>query len=722
MKQRIFKVCFVIFALVLLCLFFSSNVNDVRSQNDEFGKSEIKVQRNISQNVLDIEFWVFLAKNYEFIDVSIRNEVMINITADMIEPLTKPHTIFVVIPFSLSHITDLPSGAYYTYGFWLDPPVGVLNIHIPANISYFSIKIWGDLSSSSILWRNVVEIPFLHITSTLTNTSAYQIVLVQPPSRLLRVYSRFYPDISYQETSLENQRYILLSRVHPRSPVVLLYEHTLWETYAIALMFVTILIVFLIPYALKSNKTKAVLLNSKKAFWSLSPKRLISGLKRLYKEILKVNSSKLLKIWILCALLMVSLSFAGGPDPRLKIYVLSSTPKNAEIISDFVTRTHAEGVAVITVFDERNEFKTLADLGVVSLVVIGDFYPPTAYVPDFLERFIYPALDIAPQIVILQPYAYDVFALEVLRRYSEKAAVAEDLPSLVPVLWSVSKRANPLGLNASFEMYSKVAALVGLFSFIIVFLGLAFFASKLIELGKRPGVSHFVEAIVYAVVIFVFNQMVYVVCAVLLAMPLGLHTSSPKVTAIGFIGLGGGTRPRMLAGLAGFLFGAFLSIKEGLKFDKVGLVTFMVIGFFILVDPLTSGVAFYEFVLLFTTGPTFETAVATYSYVKEFLGRIGIAFGGWISPSYGISTGIMLYFVGAIPMCLFSKLKRSSATLLLLFSAFSTAQGVVRIADMMPMKTLISIIPGITVGFIVAGVFGLISLIEKAVRTKLGKV
>jgi len=96
LNQKIFKVCFVVFVLVLLSLPFSSNANRVRSQNDELLKSEIAVQMPASENVLGIEFWVFLAENYQFFDVSIRNEVMVNITANLREPLTRSHVISVI--------------------------------------------------------------------------------------------------------------------------------------------------------------------------------------------------------------------------------------------------------------------------------------------------------------------------------------------------------------------------------------------------------------------------------------------------------------------------------------------------------------------------------------------------------------------------------------------------------------------------------------------------
>lgn len=298
--------------------------------------------------------------------------------------------------------------------------------------------------------------------------------------------------------------------------------------------------------------------------------------------------------------------------------------------------------------------------------------------------------------------------------------VVEDLTASGPVLVGIPRRTNALGLDMSLGMYMGVSAAVGLLSFVLVFFGFAFLACKLMEVGRKPKLWGFSDAVIYGVLVFVFSQMIYIVSGVLLAMPLGLHTSSPNVTAIGFLGFGGGSRPRMLAGFVGFLFGALLSFKEGLKLDVPGFLSFGVMGLFILIDPITSGVIFYEFILLFTVGPGMEFSYTSWSYFRMFLGSVAEAFGAWISPVYHISAGIMVYYAAIVPFCLLPKLKRSTATVLLLFCAFFVADGGIRIADMMPWKSVASLIPGLLVGFVFAVLFCLISVIETIIRIKFG--
>jgi len=704
-----------IFLLVPLFLFmFFPYLYCAQLPSDELQRSKYETQRQVSENAIDVTVWVFLSGRYKFFDLDVRDEVRVNLTISLTEPL--PFVISAAIPFSLSEVKNLPPGASYTYGFWGYPPTGTLMIYLPANTSYSSIELMGYISGSSFFWRNTAETFFLNVTSTSTSyTSSYELVLVPPSaSKVLKIYSYFYPDLRYREVSIGGQECIVISKIHGKSPIVILYEPKVWEPYALVLMIITVFMVYLVPYALKSRKIKNILLKFTDKFRELSPSKLKIILRRLCNEILKVDSSKLLTVYILCGILMTSLSFSVGPDPRLKVYVLASTPTTATTLSEFVHRE--VGAVAITVYDEMNEFKTLTNLGVFSTVIIGDFFPPTE---KMVKDFIYPALDSAPKIIILEHYAFDVFSSEIQRRYADKTVVVEDLADLRAVLYRIPRRANALGLKVSPEIYISISAIIGLCSFILVFFGLAFLASKLIEVGKKPGVSGFPEAIAYAVLVFFFTQTTYIVCSVLLAMPLGLHTSSPKVTAVGFIGFSGGSRPRLLAGIAGFLFGSLISLKGGPKINKVGFASFLVLSFFILIDPLTSGIIFYEFILLFTVGPGMEHAYMAWSYVRAFIGSVADAFGAWISPTYAISLGIILYYASAVPFCLFPKLKKSTATVFLLFCAFCVSLGGLRVADMMPWKSIAGVIPGIVIGFFFATIFYLLSLAEGIVRRRI---
>jgi hypothetical protein len=278
------------------------------------------------------------------------------------------------------------------------------------------------------------------------------------------------------------------------------------------------------------------------------------------------------------------------------------------------------------------------------------------------------------------------------------------------------------GFKVEPQLYLKITAFLGICSLILVFLGMAFLSFALIYAGKRPLQMGLFEAIVFSAFIFLFTEIIYIVCGVLLATPLGLHSGGTKVTAVGLLGFGGGSRPRMLAGFLGFLFGVLISLKDGVKIGRIGVATFLAAIFFIIVDPLTSGLIFYEFILIYTGTPyTFETAEITKFYVKDFLSSFGRALGGWTSPTLLISTGIILYYVGAIPFFLFPRTQKNTAAFMLFFCAFSAASGGIRVSNMRPWDAFMSLLPGVVAGMVAVLIFYAISSFELFIKRRLEK-
>jgi len=710
--KRTLPIVFLFFCILAVSL----NIGVAHSSDEQ--ASEVEAT---PQGLLNVHVQVFLSDNYDVWNLNVHHDVEVNLTINLEEPPPTKYELSTRLLFYLKSVSGLPLGANYTYAFWGYPPTGTLIIEFPANVTHASVLLKGHSISSSVLWRNSAEIFYSYISSSLELSQEYKLTIIPPShSKMLRIYSRFYPNLPVQEKSVDGRKAYLVPQEHPKSPIVVLYEPSVWEPYAVSLMLLLIFSILAIPFIYKrkfkkikkiseiTNKPPTIIIKSRL-------ETLVNHLKRVDMKFKKLDSSKLLQVYVLCALLMVSLSFSFGPDPRIRLYVLSSTRENAKIVSDFLD---GQGAFTLTIFDEMCEFKLLSDMGVFSGVVIGDFYPPSQ---DFLRRWIYPALDVAPNIIILKNYAYSDFAEEVRRRYGRKTIFVDDLNDLSLTLTKIDRRTNPLGLEIPVEAYLAASAFVGFCSFLIVFFGFAFLASKSLEAGKKPGLSGFPVSIAYAFLFFFFTQTIYMVCSVLLAMPLGLHTSTPKVTAIGFMGFGGGSRPRMLSGILGILFGAYLSSKEGLKLSRDGIVAFLILFFFILIDPLTQGIIFYEFVLLYSVGPAFETAFTTWTYIREFLGTIGLTFGGEVTPVYSISRGIILYYAGVIPLVLLPKLKRATGTVALFICAFWAASGGIRVADMMPWKSVASSIPGVVAGLFFSIILLLVSFGEKVIRAKIGE-
>jgi len=669
-------------------------------------------------NYITINATVFLSNNYRLFEAALNQKVEIVINFNFTTPPTQNYRIVIRTYLSKVRAIELPPNVTYTYGFWGYPPIGTLTFNFPGNFSLGTVKLEGYIPGSSILFRNALRVPTpLNISSPVGYVSSFKLSLIPPPSsRILKIYSRFYPDLSVERTKLNGYDQLVVSKIYPGVPFLVLYEHELWTPGMIIILLIAIFTIIVLPYVtsfLKKNKIHHGF------------KTIVNQNQRLNKKIrrrlLKVNASKLLAAYAMFAIFMVSLSLMVGPDPRLKVYVLSSTPTISRDISDLV-ENKLGGVA-ITVFDEMSEFNTLTNLRVFSAVIVADFHPPNRKI---LEDSIYPGLHNLPHyydsIIVLKPYVEESLLEDLQKRYSDRTLVVEDFASVEKALLEIPERNNLLGLKVEPTLFLNVAVFLGICSFILVFLGLAFLSSVLIESGKKPTVAGLFEAVTYPVFVFVFTEVVYIICGVLLAAPLGLHAGGSKVTTIGMLGFGGGSRPRMLAGFLGFMFGALISLKEGVKLSRIGLVAFLVILLFLVVDPLTGGLMFYEFILLYAATPyAFETAERTMFYVKDFLSSFGAALGGWASPTLVISTGIILYYAGAVPFFLFPKMRRSTATLMLLFCAFSVASGGIRVSNMRPWGALMSIFPGVITSFVAILVWYGLNFVEEFIKEKLEK-
>jgi len=674
-------------------------------------------------NYITVDADIFLSNSYHLFNVNMKQKVDITINFNFTTPPVQNYQIIIRIFLSSVKVVELPSNATYTYGFWGYPPIGTLTFNLPGNSSSGSIRLEGYITGSSILFRNAFNVPApLNISSPVGYVSSFRLSLVPPPSsKILRVYSRFYPELSVEKTRLNGRDYLIVSKIYPGIPFLVLYEHELWTPVAVIILVTAIFALIALPYVIAFLRKRKVPSGTKfSSKFNVFLDRNRKFVKKVKRRLLRLNASKLLAVYAMFALFMVSLSLTVGPDPRLKVYVLSFTPTVTENVRYIIE--NKLGGDVITVFDEMSEFKTLANLGIFSAVVVADFYPPSQRI---LEEDIYPGLKNLPHhydsIIVLEPYADKKLADDVQKRYMDRTIIVKDLDSMEKVLSKIPKRENLLGLKVDPSFYLKITAFLGVCSFVLVFLGLAFLSFALIEIGKKPGGMGLFEAVMCSVFVFSFTEVIYIVCGVLLGTPLGLHAGGTRVTAVGLLGFGGGSRPRMLAGFLGFLFGALISFKEGMKISRIGLAAFLVTMFFLVVDPLTNGLIFYEFILLYATPYAFETATTTMNYVKDFLSSFGVALGGWTSPTLLISTGIILYYVGAIPFFLFPRLRKNTATLLLFFCAFSAGSGGIRVSNMRPWGAFMSMLPGITASFVAVLAWYGINFVEGFIEKKLEK-
>lgn len=672
---------------------------------DRFGYSQPEI------DTVSVTVQVFLPGQFGLLDPDVPYTTVVDITSRLSKPLPSPVTINSTSYFPL---TEWPAGASYSYDGYGGH---ILEVHLPANITSFSIQFKGRMSGRSVLWRNVGQVNCPDIQIPLPYPQPHRSILVAPQDAdIVKIYPPLYMESepgSVESNVVESQYEEAVVIGEPAS-VVVVYEPTLWKPIATILIFLAIAATVILPYAPKFTE-KYQAMTIPRTLKTLKDHVLVFTSK-LQARISKISSRTLLTAYILCSLLMVSLGLAVGPDPRPKAYAIALSHTVNEI-------EEATGIRIISVLDTRTEFETLVSVGTVQAAIVADFL-----VREGLDKQLYRGLEEIPMIIIIDSKVVSPdFAEEVLRRYSGKTLVFRDVDEFRDVLQRdpmlLQIRENQLGLVVDPRLFDGVMAFAGLLSFIVVFFGLAYLSNKLMEVGKKPGISAIPESIMYTSFYFFFTQLIYIVTSVVFAVPMGLHavtSGSKRVTAIGLLGFGGGSRPRMLAGILGVLFGSTAALGEGSKLSKTGVIAFIFALFTVVADPLTGGLIFYEFVLLFTLGGVELEAASTTSYfVKNFLASVGLAFGAWITPTYGISTGEILFYMGAIPLCLIPKLGNSTATFLLFFSAFAVGNGGIRVAEMTPWKTFASCIPGIATGLIAAAVFFSLSKIETIIRARM---
>jgi len=661
-----------------------------------------------------VEVLVKLSESCSLFNPEIENLFFCRISTTLSEPLENSSQLSIYLPTGSATFI---ATATYRDGTQksIQPtliPLGYGGNTIPIfyfddGLSGFDIAIIGKLEGLSLLWRNMVDVESFVPTFSQTIPTSYQIQIEAPNTlEVTSITSPMVQELKPEEASMENSK--LYTLTIPIG-VTVYYRPGYWLSWGIITISTIVCTAILVPYFLKR-------------LW-------LSSVNQLVKKIYELGSSvrrtlkveRLPTLYILCSLLMISLSLVAGPDPRVKIYAVAP-PYLASALEGELTNIVGP-VQVIGPQDTVSEFETIANLGVIKAVFVS-YYPKIAL--DRILKFTLDAMNQVPLIVVDESMADPELVSDLKLRFGDKVVAVQglDSTSLVKISRSLQELRvnNPLGLKLQIGPFKAIATLVAILSFLVAFFGLAFLSSRLIDSGRSKGLGSIPEAIMLAAFVFYFTQAIYMVSSVLLAMPIGLHavtSGSRELTVVGLLGFGGGSSPRAISGILGFLFGAFTAIKVKSDIDRWGLIAFLVLMALLVIDPFTGGELFYDALLFFLSGPRTEIMRTSIFFTKDILSSVGGIFGGWVTGVYGLSTGEILFYAGALPIFLFPMLKRSTATALLLISGLAAGSGFIRTAEMTPYKTVASLIPGIVVGLAVSAVFITMSLVESHLRRRL---
>ncbi|MDA4123957.1 MAG: hypothetical protein OK438_00710 [Thaumarchaeota archaeon] len=607
--------------------------------------------------------------------------------------------------FNLKSVSGLPSGANYSIiSISQHPVLNDLYITLPPGTSGFEFSVYATIHDQSVLYRGTATLTYASVAMDVppySPTSYVVLVPTSPSFEILSVFPGSGPNVVTQDISINGTSYLqtgFVSGVYEYVPgtIVILYQAAYFKYFLVAYVVLAAGLLAAAGLVLRRLRQQSG--------------SLLVRVRRLLRWLVtSIDSRKLLASLVGVAILMVSIAFIFGPPPSPRLY-LAATPQTAQTLGPAINGT---GFTYLTPTQASDEFDRLSQFGFFHSVLVADYQirlPSQGLGSDY-------------RILVLSQYANATYIRELKSLYSPWVSVANNTLEMTRALdgQRVNYGSNHLGLGFFPQGYAAISNIEGLLSLVVPFLALAFFARFMIESASK-GLGRLAQAVAFSFFLFLFGELVYIQTAVLLGIPVALHaTISPLETAGGGLGFGGGSRPRLVMGIVGFLFGASFGPGGRIKFDRVVFIGLASAFVFLIVDPLQIGQDFYQLILLgltSETGTTFgQSALVT---VRDSVSHVMSIFGDFSTLSYFAQHGAVFFFVGAVPFALYTYIRKSSATLLLFFSALLSGLGYVRIGDQDPLKAIASTMPGVTIGILVILAFLSLDRVERFLRLRLG--
>jgi hypothetical protein len=597
-----------------------------------------------------------------------------------------------------------------------------VDFKVPANATSLSISFQESRSGSGFLWRYIAAVPFVEVVCPALIVQPVTTMMIVPSGTVLSqlytagggslpsYYAAFSGGTAGQST------YSLVSGVG-----LIVMQSNLFVPASVAITSVALAVLVLAGLNLLPSGQQVL------ARISGQIKRLrIPGINRKFRLRAILHSRKLLALFILCSLIMAAGAALGGPNPRVTAYVLAAPGSMAAIQSNL--QQVAPNVQVITPSEDFTDFAVMSSVGQFSMVVVSN-YPPASLAE--VSGFILGSLGNVPVIVVdnsvnsnLTNTIDTLYGSSVVHVQNASALTAGQMSTIASDL-EQSKGSSLLGISLGERGFEALLATEAVLSMALVFLGWAYLGSIAADPESRRDLSHIVTVIGAGIFVFVFSEAVYVGVSSLLRFPLSLHavtSDAHDLTAIGLLGFGGGSTPRLAAGFLGVLVG-LVGTEGGLRVRKSDFALVSAALLLIVANPFSIGQFAFQALLGFIplsgvgVGTTqLGTAYTSLISLKEFILGVGSALGGSVTPQYLLSAGKTLFFASLVPLAYVKKMGRTTTAIAVLAVALIAGDGGVRVGEMTPDKTVIAILPGLALGFAFAAVLLGLAVVEKYVR------
>lgn len=701
-----------------------------------------------------------ISSHYSMFDLHKTEHVIANMTISSLA-LNSSYTLGMVTSFSPSHIEVLDT---LSNGTTISLPIiiqkGVFAAYIgyqftiPAASSNITMKIDGSQGAEGILYRQVTYVPTLYfngLSNITTGGTSNSFIAVPPHSLIEKAYTYGGPGgpggypVSVQKVG-SGGGYDLYTLGNNANSLVIqsvFYYPISIAIFVMAVIAVILSIIGLIPIlgkrfiAFTLGVERTIITEFIRPITSpfsrkikgrsaaLAPLGTITSpnsWRRFFRKY--VQSKNLLVLFVLCGILMAALAAAAGPDPQFKAYVIADPPVASQITNNL--QTILGNVQVITPAQDYSDFQVMSTVGMFNMVVVSTY---SNFTIGEVAQYVVPGLSNVPLIVI-DNGANQTLADQIRLTYPQNVVNVQNASNLNPteireieahVKCCAQSSPNVLGLQISNNYFTGVLAIEGALSFVLVYLGWAFLASKAVEPTTEDTLTHMALIVALGIFVFFFSEMTYVVTSTILRFPLSLHaviSGAKSITAAAILGkvihlpFGGGSTPRDLAALLGIFIGA-LGRGWGTQFSKKSLAFFIGLGLILYLNPLVIGQYIYSFVLLFFGNVYLGPVVSNLYSFKFFLYSIGYGLGGNITPVYLLSAGKMAYFAGLIPLAFIKRMGKNTATLTLVLAAIILGHGGLRVGEMTPDKTVIAVLPGLAAGLAFGIILLLFAVFEK---------
>lgn len=593
------------------------------------------------------------------------------------------------------------------------------SISLPSNATSLYVNVEGSDDGNAFLWRYLTNAPIVYWNSPSVPTTYSDTLTLPSGSRVQSVYAFNGATLPSSEAVLVSQNATSTSYTITEGVDTMIIESTLFVPVAIAVTAIALAVV--VPVSLLSFSSGRRALSRVSEALGLSRTGAVRRFPFVHRWKVRsmIKTRKLLALFLLCAFFMTAVAAVAGPDPQVKAYVIAN-PNEVPAIQSSLSSV-AGNVDVITPEQDFSDFGVMSSVNMFNIVVIS---ADQSLSPSDLTNFVLPSLGNVP-LIIVDSSAGTNISQTVSTLYPNNVVLVQNAASLtvaeqqaIQYALQSELRSNILGLSLSHAGFEGVLVVEAVLSMVLIFFGWLFLGSLASEAMKQPDLHHVVMVVGSGIFTFVFSEAVYVVTSSMLSFPLSLHailTGAHDITAIGLLGFGGGSTPRLAAGFLGVMIGV-LGAEGAPKVNWRDLAIITVIALVLLADPLEIGQFAYQGLLLYAGNFSFGSAYTSSQTLKGFIYGVGTIFAGSVNPTYVMSAGKMLYFSGLLPLAYLKRLAPTTRALGLLLTAVLLGDGGVRVGEMTPDKTVIAILPGVVVGLAFAGILLGFTLVEKYMR------